>query len=165
MVFDVAIKIARFDPDRAQEESAKERKKARDHIHKAHDLLLSSHRKVLPSADLNSAVADLINALTRVRHDIDAVSRRARSGGQVFKWQRKIYTAGSGYYLLKRYADEEPPYRGGDWVWFSEALFEIAIGERTDMSKACREWKQQQDEMIRAGIDPSRPRTVIWPKR
>lgn len=77
----------------------------------------------------------------------------APSGNQVFNAERKLYTAGGCWYLLKRYSDVRPTtYRYGLWVWFSATMFKIATGEHVSMRKTCLEWKHQQDAMIRAGI-------------
>jgi hypothetical protein len=162
---DAAKQIARYDPRHSQREAIAKRKEARLRIYEAHALLLTSQ-----FPDLDPAVSDLINALTRARDDIDAITLRLPpSGGQAITWKRKFYTAGGCYCMIKRYGNAEPTTRiwFRNYIWFSETFFAIATGDREDMSTACRKWKKQQDRMLeiarRAGVTA----TVLireWPQ-
>jgi hypothetical protein len=141
VALDAANKIARYDPRKAHDKAVAARKRARSLIDKAHALLLTSQLQLLEPT---------VYALTHARDAIDAIDLGLpRSGGQALKRLRKVDAAGGCYYLLKQYTDEEPskakwvePSRA-KWVWFSETMFEIATGEHTDMSKACREWAEK----------------------
>jgi hypothetical protein len=161
-VLGIAKKIALFDPSKARIEAAEKRKQARLHIYEAQALLLRSHH-----GDLEP-VSDLIDELTSVRNRLDVVSRLPDSGGQVFLWKRKLYTAGSCWYLIKRYGDAEPTTHRiwfRKYIQFSETMFAIATGDRENLSKACREWTRQQDNMAaiarRAGITSPSGRIII----
>jgi hypothetical protein len=152
VALDAAKQIARFDPRQAHKKAVAEQKKTRLLIDRAHALLLSSQLQLF-----DPTISDQLNPLTHVRDAIGAINLSLpRSGGQVLRHKKKVYTAGGCYYLLKRYTNQEPRHDRGDWVWFSAIMFKIATGEDTDMHEACREWA----EMIAV---PGRVVFLEWP--